>query len=75
MPRAVFPGLPDSEAEKNLLNQPGRCPYCESTELTATDYDGEADLSVKVECASCQAEWTECYRLVGMIESPDRVKI
>ncbi len=64
MPPPIYP-TPDSQHEAMLLRMPGNCPYCGSTELSASDYDGERILTCTIECDSCKSVWVELYQLIG----------
>lgn len=40
-----------------------KCPFCDSTNISASNYDGEhGELTCDVSCEECQSEWTEGYQ-------------
>ena len=43
---------------------PGKCPNCESEEITYTE--GFEDCTIEVGCHDCSSRWIEVYRFVGI---------
>lgn len=52
----------------------GKCPRCESSDLDASDYDGDRVMSVKVTCWPCGLQWTELYRFEQAVNFEDTKK-
>jgi hypothetical protein len=49
---------------RKVLDTPQHCTFCESSDIDASDYQGNAaDLSCKVSCNTCGAVWREGYLL------------
>lgn len=71
-------GLPEAfwpeEDEFSLkLHKSFMCPYCGGEDINAGEYDGDRELTCKVECGGCGARWVERYHFIGgwPIEEPD----
>ena len=49
----------------------GACPRCKSTDIDASDYDGDRVLSCTITCAGCGLRWTELYRFEQAVDFED----
>jgi len=53
----------DKAITEQLQKGYDKCPFCDSTNIDAGDYDGShGELTCGVECNDCGAEWTEGYQ-------------
>lgn len=52
----------------------GKCPRCGSSDLDASDYDGDRVMSAKVTCSPCGLQWTELYRFYQAVNFEDTKK-
>ena len=59
------------QMEKEYIKKGGiRCPYCRSEDIQTVS-SIEADdygATQRVDCRNCKEEWTDIYKLVGIIE-------
>lgn len=54
-----------------LRNDFSHCPHCGSSDLTASDYNGDRILSCRVTCYDCGLNWLEEYQLIHCIDIQD----
>ena len=56
------------EQKKDYILKGGvRCPFCNSSNITAGVFHGQA-VGQKVECEDCHREWWDVYKLVDVEE-------
>jgi transcriptional regulator NrdR family protein len=50
--------------KQEYVNSPDHCPYCNSEDITVSDYDFEgSQVWSKVSCLNCKKEWKDIYTL------------
>jgi hypothetical protein len=54
--------MTNKELTEKLTKDPSVCPFCDSKDIDADDYDGGRVLSLTVTCNNCGKEWGEEYR-------------
>jgi len=60
-----MPPLTQKQMEMYLATGGVRCPYCESKNIEAEGFEGEAS-SELVHCGDCGERWKDIYSLVGV---------
>jgi hypothetical protein len=65
LPALITPGVIDCEQERKLHENHGRCPYCGSKDLVASEHLGDLELFMNVGCDNCNSGWTEHYLFIG----------
>ena len=53
--------------QEQYKKQPYLCPYCQSTNIEALEWDSEAS-EQKVKCSDCGKQWWDTYVLTGYEE-------
>jgi transcription elongation factor Elf1 len=56
------------KTQKQYLENPNRCPFCNSTNIEAGHWNGET-MAVEVICNTCEKQWYEFYKLTGYEEA------
>jgi transcription elongation factor Elf1 len=55
----------DEKQKADYLKNPYHCPYCNSDQIVALEFNGES-LRQTVECQDCGREWTEVFTLTDV---------
>ena len=51
------------EMIEKYIKYPNHCPFCGSSNITASDFDGDQET---VECEDCGEEWHEEFKIVNI---------
>lgn len=59
-------GLKHEHLQARYLTNPGKCPYCQSTDITGDSIEVDGDgASQHISCSHCHEQWIDTYELTG----------